>query len=458
MQFDYVVIGGGPGAAISAVRASQLGKRVALVDRRAAGALPIEEDRARLQAILRSAEVYETLKKSGAYGIRSQGLSHEMPTIVDRGRGLARRISSGVEYLLKKNKVTCYSGQASLMSANQVRVEGEEPLEAQSIAIACETKPVVPTGFRIDGERVLSLHEAVRLNDLPERLAIWGDEAEAVEMAYAFRALGSEVKLLVPRSRLLPDEDHDIADEVKRAFTRKGIEIETGITLEQAQPQSNALLLTYQADGVNRQIACDAVVLAHGETPQLQGLGLEALGMAVEDDGLPVNLFQQTSISNIYAFGPAAQSVQENLAEAQGKLAAEHLTGKEPAPIDPHQVPVCTMCRPQAARLGHTEASAKAQGVGYQTGQFDFRSNPGALLSGESEGRVKLLFDEEHSALIGAHIVGGEAVEMIQQLQLALTLEATAEELARGVYGPATRTEAIREAALDVLGERIYGA
>ena len=460
--FDVIVIGAGPGGYVAAIRATQLGHQVALVEKDRPGGLCLNWGCIPSKALLKSAELFEKLKKGATFGIQADNLRFDLDAIVDRSRGISERIVSGVEYLLKKNKIEQIKGDASLVSATEIAVntaEGKRVLKTRFLVLATGTRPRDLPGIQRDGERVISSKEALVLKTLPKRLVIIGAGAIGMEFAYFYRCLGSEVTVLEALDRVLPVEDEEISTVVAKSFKKQGIQMETGAKVASVARKDGVVEVNYEAAGAKKKITADYSLVAVGVTPNIESLGLDAVGVKTYPKGIQVNEHMQTAVKNIYAIGDViGPPWLAHVASAEGVHAVEHLSGHNLHPIRYDTIPACTYCKPEVASVGYTERRAKEAGIEYKVSKFPFQASGRALASGDTEGMVKLLFEKKYGALIGAHIVGGEATEMIHELALAINLEATAEEIGKTVHAHPTLGECVMEAALDFLGERIHGA
>lgn len=461
-RYNLTVIGSGPGGYVAACRAAQLGMKVAIVEADRPGGICLNWGCIPTKALLKSAEMYEVLKKGGSFGLKAENISYDLAAVVERSRGIADRIVSGVEYLFKKYSIQHIKGMGTLASPTQVQVKanGETTvLESDVIIVATGARPRELPHIRLDGERIISSKQAMTLKTLPARLAVIGAGAIGMEFAYYYRALGSEVTVLEALDRVLPVEDEEISKQVARAFTRKGIQIETGALVSSVQRHGDTVQLEYEVKGNKKKLEADIALLAIGVVPNIEHLGLETVGVKTAKHGIAVNEHQQTNVPSIYAIGDViGPPWLAHAASAEGVHAVEHIAGKNPRPIDYNAIPGCTYCRPQVASVGYTEQKAKAEGIAYTVGRFEFKASGRAVAVGDTDGLVKLIFEKQYGGLIGAHIAGAEAPEMIHELVLAIQQECTAEEIGKAVHAHPTFGESIMEAALDAIGERIHGA
>lgn len=456
------VIGTGPGGYVAAVRASQLGFKVSVIERDRPGGICLNWGCIPTKALLKSAEMYEKLKKGGMFGLKTDGLSYDLTAVVDRSRGISDRMATGVEYLFRKFNINHIKGTAKFKSAKELTVEnGKETSTVKSdiFVIATGARPRDLPGIERDGERILSYKEAMIVKELPKRLAVIGAGAIGMEFAYYYGALGSNVTVLEAMDRVLPVEDDEISSFVAKSFTRQGIKIETNALVSSVKRKGDEVNLEYEAGGQKKKLTADICLVAIGVVPNIENLNLEKIGVKTSKKGITVNEHMLTDVQNIYAIGDViGPPWLAHVASAEGVHAVEHAAGHTPQPINYDIIPGCTYCHPEVASVGYSERRAKELGIEYKVGKFSLKANGRAIASSDSDGLVKLIFEKKYGGLIGAHMVGGDATEMIHEMTLGMAMEATAEEIGRTVHAHPTMSESIMEAALDVLGERIHGA
>lgn len=461
-HFNLIVIGSGPGGYVAAIRASQLGMKTAVVEKDRPGGICLNWGCIPTKALLKSAEIYESIQKAGSYGLKVDGAAYDLAAIVERSRGISERNSQGIDYLFKKNKITLIKGEASLISPNGIKVKNENQsamYTAEKIVIATGARSRELPGVKIDRVRIITSREAMTLTTLPKRLAIVGSGAIGMEFAYYYRAFGSEVTILEALDRVLPIEDGEISKLAARSFSRRGVKIETGALVRAVARNGETVHLEYEAGGQKKTLDADVALIAIGVAPNIENLGLEKAGVKTYKAGISVNEHMQTNIPTIYAIGDViGPPWLAHVASAEGVHAVEHMAGKNPHVIDYNKIPGCTYCKPQIASAGYSEEKAKKEGIEYTVGSFSFKGSGRALATGDTDGMVKLLFEKKYGGLIGGHIIGGDATEMIHEIVLALYQEVTAEEIGKAIHAHPTLGESIMESALDVLGERIHGA
>ncbi len=460
-RYNLIVIGSGPGGYVAAIRAAQLGMKTAVVERDQPGGICLNWGCIPTKALLKSASLYESIKNGGAFGLKIEGASFNLEEIVQRSRDVSGGIVKGVAYLLKKHDVTLIKGDASLASANSVLVKTDgdsSVLEADNIIIASGARTRQLPGMELDGERIISSKEAMTLKTLPSKMAIIGAGPIGMEFAYFFQALGSQVTILEAMERILPVEDIDVSKTVARAFKRRKVKIETSAKVEHIERDGETVRINYESKGKSKTIDADIAIVAIGVSPNVETLGLDKVGVDTYKSGIRVNENMQSSVPSIYAIGDVnGPPWLAHVASAEGVHAVEYIAGKNPVAINYDAVPGCIYCEPQAASVGYSEERAQQDGIMYTKGEFSFKASGRAIASGHADGMVKLLFEKEHGALIGGHIVGGEATEMIHELVLGVSLKSTAEDIGRAIHAHPTYGESIMEAALDALGERIHG-
>lgn len=459
-KFDVVVIGSGPGGYVAAIRAAQLGLRVAVVEEDRPGGICLNWGCIPTKALLRNAEVLSLFRRAEEFGIAVENVRADFGAAIKRSRRVADRLSKGVEFLFRKNKIALYPGRGELEGATLVRVRGangSEELEAGAVILATGSEPKGLPGVAIDGERVISSNEAVRDEAAPGSLIIIGAGAVGVEFADVYAAYGVKVTLLEALPRLLPAEDEELSGLLAKSFARRGIEVRTGAKVIGVKAGKNRMTVEVETDGKAESLTADRVLMAVGRAAKVAGLGLERLGVATERGYLKVSERMETSVPGLYAIGDVAgPPLLAHKASAEGVVAAEAIAGRTPRGVDYATVPNCTYCHPQVASLGLTEAQARERGQKVSVGRFPFQANGKALAMGEPEGLVKIVAEAETGEILGVHILGAEATELIAEFGLGKTLEATVAELAHTIHAHPTMAEAVMEAALGAMGRAIH--
>ena len=458
-EFDVTVIGGGPGGYVAAIRAAQLGLKVGLVERDRLGGICLNWGCIPSKALLKSAELYNSFKKAGEFGFSFTDLKFDFPKIIKRSRDIADRVSKGVEYLMKKNKIEVMSGAAKLTGKNSIEVskDGEvvDTIKTRFTLLATGGRPRSIPGVTIDRKMVITSTEAMTLTELPKSMLVIGGGAIGIEFAYFYNSLGTKVTVVEMLPSVLPKEDKEITKLLESSLKKQGIEILTNAKVESVVVGNDVTMKVSTKDGM-RELKGDVALMAVGVQGNVENLGLEALGVKVDKGAIVVDKFGKTSVESIYAIGDVSGAPWlAHAASHQGIVAAEHLAGKSMHGFDRTNIPSCTYCQPQVASVGMTEEAAISAGHRIKVGRYPFRPLGKAMAIGETEGIVKLVFDEKYGELLGAHIIGSEATELIAELGLARALEATNEELFRTIHAHPTLSEAIMEAAGEAFGRAI---
>ncbi len=458
-DYDVVVIGAGPGGYVAAIRAAQLGMSTAVIEDDNVGGVCLNWGCIPSKSLLRNAEVLELVKNAGEYGISVGEISYDYGKAIDRSRQVVRRLTGGVGSLLRKNGVEHVSGRATLRSANSIAIDGSErALSADNVIIATGARARHIPGISVDGETVLTSREAIVLREVPRRVVIVGGGAIGVEFADIYHSYGAEVMIVEMLPRLVPLEDEEISQQLERVFRRRGIEYKTGAMVNSvAISDGVAAVAVTDSDGSETEVECDKVLVAIGVQGNSDGIGLEAAGVSTERGFIPVDDEMRTNVPGVYAIGDVTGKLPlAHVASAQGVTAAEVIAGLNPMPLDYTLMPRATYCRPQIASFGLTEQQASDAGYSYKVGRFPMAASGKALAMGESSGMVKLVVDDEVGELLGAHMIGPEATELLGEVGLSRLLEGTTTELGWLVHPHPTISETIKEAALAVEGEAIH--
>lgn len=459
-RYDLVVIGAGPGGYVAAIRAAQLGLRTAVVEKDRPGGVCLNWGCIPSKAILTSAEMYEDLKHGEQYGIKVSGLSFDYAQVIRRSREVAGRLAKGVEYLLKKNKIPLVRGAGRIEGGNRVVVEadGQDPqrLDTDRILLATGSRERTLPGLEVDGAQVITSFEALTDREIPESIVIIGGGAIGVEFAYVYRTFGSRVTVVEMEPQLLPGVDADVARELERAFEKKGIEVLTGTTYDRLEKHPGRVEVMLNGSDGQKERTANKVLVAVGRAPLSDGLGLEDAGVGVERGFIQVDERLQTANPAVWAIGDVnGPPLLAHAASEEGIAAVEFMAGQREKAVDPARIPACIYCQPQVAVFGLSEEQARARGHEVKVGKFPFRALGKALASGHDEGLVKLVVDKEYGEILGCHIVGRGATDLIAEIGLARTLEATTAELTETVHAHPTLSEAILEAALAAEGRGI---
>ena len=460
-EFDIIVIGGGPGGYVAAIRASQLGMKAALVERAELGGICLNWGCIPTKALLRASEINHTLHTLDAYGFAADNIRFDFAKVVKRSRAVAGQLSGGVKHLLKKNKVTVFDGQAKLAGPGKVAVTKDgkpvADLDAKHIILATGARARVIPGIEPDGKLIWSYREAMVPTALPKRLIVIGSGAIGAEFASFYRNMGSEVTLVEVMDRILPVEDAEISAFVQKAFEKQGMTIITNAKVQGVRKEGDSLSAIIEtAKGVT-EIKADRLISAVGIVGNVEDLGLEGTKVEIERTHVKADAMGRTAEPGIYAIGDLTGAPWlAHKASHEAVITVEAIAGLHPHAMDILNIPGCTYCRPQVASVGLTEAVAKTRGHEVRVGRFPFIGNGKAIAMGEPEGFVKTVFDAKTGELLGAHMVGPEVTEMIQGYVIARTLESTEAELMHTVFPHPTVSEAMHESVLDAYGRVIH--
>ena len=461
-SFDVLIIGGGPGGYVAAIRSAQLGLKTAVVERAHLGGICLNWGCIPTKALLRSAEVYHYLTHPGAYGLTAEKVGFDIKKVVERSRGVSKRLNGGVGFLMKKNKVTVIDGEGRLLSASKVGVtkDGKAVGEfaAKHIVIATGARPRVLPGLEPDRKLVWTYFEAMVPEALPKSLLVVGSGAIGIEFASFYRTMGAEVTVVEVLPQILPVEDEEIAAFARKQFEKQGMKILTGAKVLGLKKGGDSVTATIEdAKGARSELTVDRVISAVGVVGNIENLGLEALGVATERGTIKVDGYGRTNVKGLYAIGDVAgPPMLAHKAEHEGVICVEAIAGLHAHPMDKLRIPGCTYCSPQIASVGLTEKKAKEQGLEVRVGRFPFAGNGKAIALGEDQGLVKTVFDRKTGQLLGAHMVGAEVTELIQGFVIAMGLETTEEELFHTVFPHPTLSEMMHESVLDAYGRVIH--
>jgi len=458
-NFDVAIIGGGPGGYVAAIRAAQLGLNTVVVERDRLGGICLNWGCIPTKALLKNAEIYTLFKNSNNWGISCENLRFDFGRIIQRSREVSNRLSKGVEYLFRKNKVEHIAGSGRLVGKQRVAVFRDgasvEEIHASHIILATGGRPRSIPGVTIDGKVVISSTEAMLLREPPKSMLIIGAGAIGVEFAYFYNAFGTKVTMLELLPNILPMEDKEITRTLEGILKKSGIEIYTDSKVEQVAASKEAAVTVSGKEG-RKELRADVALMAVGVQGNIENLGLEELGVEVQQSFIKVDELYRTNVDGIYAIGDViGPPLLAHVASAEGVLCVEAIAGKAVEPLNYDNIPSCTYCQPQVASIGLTEEKARELGKEIRIGRFPFRASGKSLAIGETEGFVKLIFDAKYGELLGAHILGSEATEMIAEVGIAKSLESTAHQIAKTVHAHPTLAESIMEAAADAYGEAV---
>ena len=458
--FDLVVIGGGPGGYVAAIRAAQLGMKTAVVEREHLGGICLNWGCIPTKALLRSSEINHLLHHLDEFGFAADNIRFDLPKIVKRSRAIAKQLASGVGHLLKKNKVTVFDGQGSLAGQGRVQITGAKPatIIAKHIILATGARARQLPGLETDSKLIWSYKDAMVPATMPKKLLVIGSGAIGIEFASFFLNMGAEVTVVEMLDRILPAEDQEISAFARKAFEKQGMRILTGAKLGRVTKNADSVTVEIEVAGKKETVTPDRVISAIGIVGNTEDLGLDGTKIRVEKTHVQIDQFCRTGEPGVYAIGDLAGAPWlAHKASHEGVVCVEKIAGlPDVHPIDWTNIPGCTYCRPQIASVGLTEARALAEGHMLKLGRFPFIGNGKAIAMGEPEGMVKVIFDAKTGALLGAHMIGAEVTEMIQGYAIARTLETTEVELMHTVFPHPTVSETMHEAVLDAYGRVIH--
>jgi dihydrolipoamide dehydrogenase len=457
-KYDVAIIGGGPGGYVAAIRAAQLGLKAAIVEEDRIGGLCLNWGCIPSKALLWNAELVHLFQESEDFGITYDALHIDMGKAIDRSRTVVDRMVKGVEFLLKKNKVPVIAGRASLKNANELAVESTgDVIEADHIIVATGAHARTLPGVEIDGRTIITSREALERREPPQSAVIVGGGPVGAEFAYFWRAYGSEVTIVEVLDHLLPLEDEEVSRQLERAFKQQGIAFRTGAKVGGVNFSNGHATVAVTANGGSEDISADTVLMGIGMSANTDGLGLEALGVELERGFIKVDDAMRTNVDGVHAIGDVTGKLMlAHVASAQGVAAVERIAGQEPPPLVYEKLPHCTYCQPQVASLGLTEAQARERGIEVRVGKFPYRGAGKALAMERTEGLCKLVADAKTGEIVGYHIIGQDATELLAAASLGSVLEATPRELGWTVHAHPTLSEVVKEAALAVSGEAVH--
>lgn len=464
MNFDLIVIGSGPGGYVAAIRASQLGMNVAVVERESLGGICLNWGCIPTKALLKSAQVFEYIQHAADYGIQVKDAKADFEGIIKRSRGVADGMSKGINFLFRKNKITVINGNGRLVRGKKVEVTDDKGTKqeytAPHIIIATGGRAKELPNLKIDGKKIIEYRKAMSLEKQPKSMVVVGAGAIGVEFAYFYHTLGTKVTVVeFLEQGLLPREDPDVSKELGKIYQKAGIEIMANTSVESVDTSGAGCKVSVKSrkDGATKVIECDLVLSAAGVTPNTENIGLEELGIATDRGFIQVDEYYRTNVPGIYAIGDVLPTqALAHVASAEGILCVEKIAGHSPEPIDYNNIPSCTYCTPEVASVGYTEQGAKAAGYELKVGKFPFSASGKASASGSKNGFVKVIFDAKYGEFLGAHFIGANVTEMIAEVVTARKLETTGHEIIKAVHPHPTMSEAVMEATAAAYGEVIH--
>jgi dihydrolipoamide dehydrogenase len=461
-NYDLIVIGSGPGGYVAAIRAAQLNLKTAIVEKEKLGGVCLNWGCIPSKALLKNAQIYNQIREADSWGISTGEVHFDIEQIINRSRQVSDDISKGVAFLMKKNKIDVIQGSARFKSDRMISVtkgdESEEEYTAQRFIIATGARARSIPGLDIDGVQVITARHALELRRIPKSIVIIGGGAIGCEFGYFYNSFGSDVTIVEMLDQLLPVEDHETGKELGRAFKKQGIKSYLNSTVKQVDSTSKGLEIVIEDKQEDRNtLEAEIALLAIGVVGNVENLGLEEIGIKLERNQIQVDQWYQTNVSGIFAIGDViGPPYLAHVASHEGITCVEKFSGLSPHPVDYLNIPGCTYCQPQVASVGLTEKKAKELGHELKIGKFPFRVLGKARATNSTEGFVKLIFDAQYGELLGAHIIGEEATEMIAELGTAKTLETTYLEILKTVHAHPTLSEAVMEAAGAAYGEQIH--
>jgi dihydrolipoamide dehydrogenase len=462
MKYDLIVIGSGPGGYVAAIRASQLGLKVGVIEKNEIGGICLNWGCIPTKSLLKSAQVYEYARHASDYGVSVEGnVRPDLSAMVKRSRGVAEGMSKGVQFLFKKNKIDLLQGTGKLTGNKTVEVEQadgrKEKYTAEHIILATGARSRELPNLKQDGKKILGYRDALALEKQPESMIVVGSGAIGSEFANFYTALGTKVTLVEFLPGIVPIEDEEISKQLERSFKKMGMNVLTSSTVEKVDSTGKNCVVTVKTKKGDELIEAEIVLSAVGITPNLENIGLEAAGVQLENGKVKVDEYYRTSAEGIYAIGDIIPGpALAHVASAEGIVCVEKIAGLNPHPIDYKNIPGCTYTNPEIASVGLTEKAAKEAGYEIKVGKFPYTASGKASAAGQKEGFVKLIFDAKYGELLGAHMIGANVTEMIAEMVVAKKLETTGHELIKSIHPHPTMSEAIMEAAAAAYGEVIH--
>jgi len=461
MNYDLIVIGTGPGGYVAAIRAAQLGLKVAVVEREELGGICLNWGCIPTKALLKSANVYEYLIHASDYGIKVQGAEADFDSMIKRSRGVADGMSKGIQFLLKKNKIDVIFGNAQITRDKKVDVKAADgkstSYTAKSIIIATGSRSRELPNLKQDGKRIIGYREAMTLAQQPKTMVVVGSGAIGVEFAYFYNTIGTKVTIVEFMPNIVPVEDEEVSKQLERSFKKAGIDVMTNSSVESVDSSGSMLKVKVKTAKGEQVLECDTVLSAAGVVSNIENIGLETLGVKTDKGKILVDAYYQTNVPGIYAIGDIVPGpALAHVASAEGIICVEKIAGHHPEPLDYGNIPGCTYCSPEIASVGMTEKAAKEAGYEIKVGKFPFSASGKASAAGAKDGFVKVIFDAKYGEWLGCHMIGANVTEMIAEAVAARKLETTGHEIIKTVHPHPTMSEAVMEAAAAAYGEVIH--
>lgn len=460
-SYDLIVIGSGPGGYVAAIRASQLGQKVAVVEREALGGICLNWGCIPTKALLKSAEVMDYFKHADDYGLKVKDATHDFDAVVKRSRGVADGMSKGIDFLFRKNKIDTLLGHGKVTTDKKVAVKAEDgkttTYTAKNIILATGARARSLPSMPIDGEKIIEYRKAMSLGKQPKSMIVVGSGAIGMEFAYFYHTMGTEVTVVEYLDRILPREDEEVSKQMSRIYKKKGVKIMTSAEVTGADTSGKGVVATVKTSKGEEKLEADMLLSAVGVVANVEDLGLDALGIEMERGLVKVNEFYQTNVPNIYAIGDMVPGpALAHVASHEGIICVEKMNGMDVEPMDYGNIPSCTYCQPEVASVGMTEAEAKEKHGNIKVGKFPFSASGKAKAAGKSDGFVKVIFDGKYGEFLGAHMIGSGVTDMIAEVVLARKLETTGHEVIKAVHPHPTMSEAVMEAAAAAYDEVIH--
>ena len=459
-SYDLIVLGSGPGGYVAAIRGSQLGLKTAIIEKESLGGVCLNWGCIPTKALLKSAQVFEYLKKADQYGLSANKIDKDFSSVVKRSRSVADGMSKGVNFLMKKNKIDVINGFGKILPEKKVSVEyegKEKTYSATNIIIATGARSREINSIKQDGKKIIGYREAMVLPKQPKKMIIVGSGAIGVEFAYFYNSMGTEVTVVEYLDRILPVEDKDISNQLAKSFKKSGINLMTSSEVISSETKGKGVRLQVKSSGQISELEADIVISAVGIKSNIENIGLEETGIAVDNDKILVDEFYKTNIPGYYAIGDIISGqALAHVASAEGILCVEKIAGHDVEALDYKNIPGCTYCSPEVSSVGYTEEEAKDKGYSIKVGKFPFSASGKAQASGKPEGFIKVIFDEKYGEWLGCHMIGDGVTDMIAEAVLGRKLEATGKEILKTVHPHPTMSEALMESVADAYDEVIH--
>ena len=460
MNYDIIVLGSGPGGYVTAIRASQLGFKTAIIEKESLGGVCLNWGCIPTKALLKSAQVFDYINHAEDFGIKVDGVQSDFPAVIKRSRDVADGMSNGIAYLMKKNKIDVINGFGKLKKENVVSVTSDAKTtdySAKHIIIATGARSRVLPNIPQDGKKILGYRDALVLKKAPKKMVVIGSGAIGVEFAYFYNAMGVDVTIVEYLPNIVPLEDKDISKQLQRTFKKSGINILTNSSVEKVDTKGDGCKVSIKTSKGSEIIECDVVLSAVGITANIEGIGLEDVGIKTENGKILVDDFYNTNVNGYYAIGDVLSTqALAHVASAEGIICVEKIAGHNPEKIDYKNIPGCTYCNPEIASVGYTEEQAKEAGYEVKIGKFPFTASGKASAAGHKDGFVKVIFDAKYGEWLGCHMIGYNVTEMIAEAVVARKLETTGHEILKSVHPHPTMSEAVMEAVADAYDEVIH--